>query len=383
MNKKITKKHFYYYFLICVIFIVSSCSNDDDNQKAETKFSVGQLILSGDITDDEAKIKITESLNSDTQTLIIRNTTNLTTIEIPEITSLINLEVSNNQKLKQLYLYNITSISNTSVIEYNEVLQSIDFSKLEEVGAATISYNPLLQNILFTSLQSIYNELNIYVNASLQSISANNLSSAGLIRIGINEQLSTLEMNTLSVVDETLQINYNNTLKAISFPKLVSCNVGIGISLNENLGTVSFPVLTSVSNIDKPEVSYNGYFTITGGVSPSNITLPNLETAKNLTIGNDNLETLIIPKLNSCLRFVTYSDKILSSVELNSLQEFESLDFDDSTFSTDVMDSVLNQLVSITPSITNKTIQLSGEVSITGQEKIDLLMSNGNTITFK
>ena len=68
------------------------------------------LILSGDITDSEAIIKIAAEAGPNTQFVKIQNTTNLTTVDLSWLTELVDLTIISNTNLTSVLTPNLTTI---------------------------------------------------------------------------------------------------------------------------------------------------------------------------------------------------------------------------------------------------------------------------------
>ncbi|WP_286970247.1 hypothetical protein [Flavobacterium sp. UBA4854] len=115
------------------------------------------IILTGDITDSEAVEQIKSELGPYTENIYVNNTTNLTTLNLNEIRRVINVDISDNSKLKNISFGSLSEVLNDVSIFRNEKLTSIVFPLLKTVNGYdfSISGNPSLLSITFPSLVNI------------------------------------------------------------------------------------------------------------------------------------------------------------------------------------------------------------------------------------
>lgn len=91
------------------------------------------IVLSGDITDDQAIALIKSEFGPNTENIFVLGTTNLTTLDLSTVKNLVNLKISENSKLVSINLNSLTEIYNELSIENNENLSSVLFPVLKEV----------------------------------------------------------------------------------------------------------------------------------------------------------------------------------------------------------------------------------------------------------
>ncbi|OUD35444.1 hypothetical protein [Flavobacterium sp. FPG59] len=179
------------------------------------------IVITGNITNEQAAIQIAAEFGPYTENVYIRNTTGLTTVDLSAITSLINLSISENANLTSINLSGLTAIYEVCYIEDNEalnvlsfpvlkitpsngefsidenpVLTSILFPVLTTISEINISENPIITSISFPMLANVKNQLAIDGNLSLTSIGLPLLSNCGSIYFSGNA-LPSSQINTL------------------------------------------------------------------------------------------------------------------------------------------------------------------------------------------
>ncbi|EZH75118.1 hypothetical protein ATO12_10360 [Aquimarina atlantica] len=355
------------FLLITLTIITISCSLDGADgidgangiNGTGGENGLGLLVFSGDITDEDAAKIIAENTGKNTHTIIIKNTTNLTTIEISEISTLVELEVIGNEKLQTLTIANLESIFGEAKIQTNAALTSINFSKLTTVGSFAISGSPLLENLSFPSLIDSKNSLSISNLDNLTTLDLSSLVSANFMQINRNEKLPNIDLpkltvlgkalisdniaiqtinlpvlNTIEVTEDkningSLSIERNTTLTAIHLNVLTSINI-LAIRNNENLvtihldklvslGSVSFGSNPKITTISFPNITTIKNINFSENDLVTNIAFPDLRNLEsNLTItGNDILETLSFPMLTSIGTENRYSFRVRDNMIRN------------------------------------------------------------------
>ncbi len=74
------------------------------------------IYLTGDITNAQAAAKIAAELGTNTENIYIRNTTQLTTVDLSALETIGNIEIFNNPNLTNVILNNLTRIENDFVV---------------------------------------------------------------------------------------------------------------------------------------------------------------------------------------------------------------------------------------------------------------------------
>ena len=129
------------------------------------------IVLTGNITNEQAAAKIAAEFGLYTENVYIRNTTGLTTVDLSMFTSLINLAVENNKDLTILNVGGLTIIYEEIQIRDNQVISSLSFPALTTTGGFNfdITRNPALISVSFPFLK-VSNNIQIDYNNSLSSI---------------------------------------------------------------------------------------------------------------------------------------------------------------------------------------------------------------------
>jgi uncharacterized protein (TIGR02145 family) len=177
------------------------------------------IYLTGNITNAQAAAKLATELGPDTENIYIRNTTQLTNVDLSSLVTAVQISIENNVALANVNLNGLTTV----------------FEKFY------VNYNPLL-NLATTSLADCY-ELRV------STISSLNIS--GLLRsndISVSNITNFTGLSNL-VNCETLNIDGMNNTGSLNFSSLVSAN-SISIYSNPSLTSLALPMLTSCNNIN-------------------------------------------------------------------------------------------------------------------------------------
>ncbi|MDQ6529068.1 hypothetical protein [Flavobacterium sp. LHD-85] len=144
------------------------------------------IMLSGDVTDEEAVTQIARDLGPQTENIYVIGTTNLTTLDLSAVKNLVNLNISDNLKLVTINFNNLSEVYNDLYIENNEKLSAV----------------------LFPVLKTVYGFDNyISSNASLTSISFPVLTKSKRVYFNNNSILTSIDLPLLSSV-----YNYQTSL---------------------------------------------------------------------------------------------------------------------------------------------------------------------------
>jgi hypothetical protein len=148
------------------------------------------IVLTGDITDADAVAQIQAQLGSYTENIYVTNTTNLTTLDLSAVKSLINFTVMDNLKLTSLKVDNLIEVYGDLEIENNEKLSSLVFP-------------------VFNVMHGY--EISIMNNSSLKSISFPALTKTKGIYFTYNTSLSSIDFPMLAkVYNSQTSLNFNN-----------------------------------------------------------------------------------------------------------------------------------------------------------------------------
>lgn len=129
------------------------------------------IVLTGNITNEQAAAKIAAEFGPYTENVYIRNTTGLTTVDLSMFTSLINLGISDNVNLATINLSGLTDVTNEFVIKDNKSLTLLSTKGLTRIyGFFDITRNLNIKEVSLPLLK-VANELHIDYNPILSSIS--------------------------------------------------------------------------------------------------------------------------------------------------------------------------------------------------------------------
>ncbi len=399
------------FFLILLTIFTFSCNGEDgvdgvdglDGLDGVNSSENGQAILvfSGDITNEDAATIVQENAGKNTHTLLIKGTTNLTTIDLSTLTNLAVLKIRGNEKLLNFTMSNLESIADSIQIVSNPMLESISFpnltstlgdfyvSKNEALRLVDLSNLSIIEDLSFSdhlSLESInlplletsFGEVSILNNSNLKALDLDALVTTNSIRIYRNSSLTATSFSNLKKSNRII-ISQNEALLSFNFDGLEQLGFELTISSNIELTTLSFPLLNSIGNEE------NAVFSISNNQIVSDVSFPSLEvigdnSSRRITIGSGgaNLQTINFNRLATIYDFTIRSGTTLTNIDLSSLKEFNSLSFP--RLSAGTIDSLTNHLIKITPALTGKLISFQGTVSAEALTIIETLRSNGNTI---
>lgn len=201
------------------------------------------LVLSGDITDADAVIKIANEVGPNTQFVLIQNTSKLTTVDLSSIVNLVDLIINDNAILSSVNVSSIANIETSITIARNPTLSSLNFQTLISAGPLNINNNPKITSILFPALRKLSSYCIIAQNPDLTTLNFNVLNYVSDIIISGNPSLSNIGFSDLENVYGGIQIT-NTNASSISFPDLSVIKQNVNITNNSNLTSVSMPSLT-------------------------------------------------------------------------------------------------------------------------------------------
>lgn len=339
-----------YLFIGILISITFSCASDgldgmdglngtdggngiDGQDGADGQNASGKtyIYITGNVTDAEAATIIQNDYGSITQFIYIRNTSQLTTLDLTGISELVNLSIYSNSALTTLTIPDLTTVYEAIFYQDNPLVNSLNLPNLTTCTALDIQDQGYLQSLDLSKLE-IAGRIYIY-NTLLTSINIPLLYEVNEFSFYVNQNLTSINLPELLTIGQNLggltQIDGNPLLTSINFPKLASLK-DISISSNNSLVNFDLPLLTQ---------------------------------------GNLSIE----------------SNHSLTSINIPLLITFDSFYLYDNAISSARINSYLNQFASISPSITGKAIYLFGQTPSTpptGQGITDknTLITNGNSV---
>jgi hypothetical protein len=335
------------------------------SKTTEQNFGKTYVYLTGEITDTEAAAIIANSVGPNTQYIRVFNTTNLTTLNLPGCTDLVNIQVTNNTALTSVTVPNCTNIFEELYINSNQALTTVSFPALNfAFGAIQIESNQNINNINLSNLSHIYSRT-IITDCQITSLNLNKLTTIhdlGELIIN-NSLLNTISLDSLTYMKGNFEITGSPNLISLNLNSLIAVTGTFRIAYLANLANISFNNLQTLGNNYNPQ----SQFEIIGNAL-STINFPVLSTFNSITFYinlNQTLNSINFPVLSA----VTPGSNFLMSG--NALTPLS-------------VNSLLAKFVSI-PGLTSCVISLAQQIPSSppyGQGIIDksTLISNGNNV---
>ena len=321
-------------FIICSLHLFSCNKNtSEDIQPGEES-----LILSGPISDNEARRLIEEKVGSQTKRIIIEQTSELESVDLSKVNHLTELVISNNSVLQYVDLSELTTVD--SVFQIIGFLGDISLDKFEEFGGDGIQIKTReLKQIHFPSL-NLTKEQFLQIEPfllttqpternALSEISIPNLIDGKLrvistavrdIRLSpnIGQQFSIhvknyQELNphlSLHIESEYINQLIIEGIDSLFAPQLLSLG---NFSSHYGLKYIEMPSLESVSRVDSFAEFSELFFE---NVELKNLNLPAFKEG-DLMIGG-SLESLSVPGFESGWLFISVEQ--LTKIELINYQ---------------------------------------------------------------
>jgi hypothetical protein len=396
----------------------AATKNYVDNQIATVQISSQgktSIYLTGNITDAQAAAKITAELGPYTENIYIRNTTQLTTVDLSALVTISNITITNNSNLANINLSNLSTIEDEFYFYTNASLSTLSFpallncSDLIIEGALTslnlpvLSYiksfnisvgtgtNSNLTSLNFPAVQTIGGSFNLGGLTSLTTLTFPMLQTVNSFSLAGLTSFTNLNLPSLQTISGNFYLTGLSSFTNLTLPSLQTLLGNISTTQEQsqglNLTNISFPALTSCTNFHVGQWQVNNSFIGPGSINiinnyfgvsinlsslascnsisiypPSNLNLSSLVNCANISIGGNSLTTLSLPLLNNN-SFLELTGCALNSNTINSL---------------------LNQFLSVLPS-SGKTIKLNYQqppAPPTGQGIIDkqTLINTGNNV---
>jgi hypothetical protein len=208
------------------------------------------IILTGNITNEQAAAQIAAEFGPYTENIYIKNTTELTTVDLSMMTNIVNLTITENNNLATINLSGLTDIYDSFIIKNNNALITLSFpalkSKTPSYAGFKITNNTALTSISFPVLiNSTDSGIDISSNTLLTSISFPVLINSGSLSIGFNEALTSISFPVLTMVSDGLYIAHSPLITSINFPNLTKLRLGLSITNCIKLTSIGIPSLQS------------------------------------------------------------------------------------------------------------------------------------------
>lgn len=396
------------------------------------------IYLTDDITNAEAIAKIAAEYGPNTQEIRIVRCNNLSTIDLSMFTRLAEVYIMGNTALQSVNLGNLQSLDGGIYIEQCPALTTMPAQQLRKIGQSAYGggygvfvNNTGISNINFPLLTSLGGSIDIQNNNALSSVSFPGVSQHGFanslpIVVSNNYSLNNISFPVLLAAKD-LDMQNNHSLTSINFPVLTVTR-NLTISGMGSLATISFPALASTGNfhmrmdtalvsvsapvltssifinvldnnllstLSLPLLTQAGIFSVQRCNALSSISLPSLTSMCVIIQFNNSLATVSFPALTT----LTYgvgtvgashtlisNNMNLASINLGNFSTYTGLTivFDNNRFSSATVNYLLSKMVSVSPVISGKSINLrqTPPAPPTGQGLVDkaTLAANNNSI---
>jgi hypothetical protein len=378
------------------------------------------IYLTGNITNAQAAAKIAAEFGPYTENIYIKNTTQLTSVDLSALVTISNIEIYNNSNLTSINLNNLTTIEDEFNLEQSSAINSLSFPNL--LNCSSIQINSITISSLNVPLLSSIN--NFYLGSSFYSDTNNTMTSlnfpsvqsiGGYFNLTGLDSLTSLTLPVLHTLSGNISLfgsnsqmgsNYLTNLTTISFPALTSCTDFYCNSMQgsntSGSGSIYIGSYNENSSINLSSLNTCNSINIGGGANLnlsnlmscqslnvngiSNFTPPsNLTSCNYLSINNmSNLTALSFPSLSSCDSIYVGVNPLLTSVSFPALTSSFGISLSNNALPTSKINSLLNKFLTVSPTV-QKNIDLSGQNPLappTGQGLIDkqTLINTGNSV---
>jgi hypothetical protein len=361
------------------------------------------IYLTGNITNAQAAAKLATELGPDTENIYIRNTTQLTDLDLSSLVTAVNISLEHNDALTNVNLNDLTTVFEKFYVDDNPLLNLAPTSLTDCYVLSVSTISTLnLSGLLRSNMISISNITNFS--------GLSNLISCESLGINSINNLSTLNFPSLSSANVTIQDN--SSLTSIALPLLSSG--GVNIYLNPLITSIALPVFSSggigisgalLTSISLPLFSSGG-LAIDNNSSLTSIALPvfssgdvNIQQNSVLnsialpvfSTGNVNIQqnsvlsSIGLPALTSAIGIKISENTLLTSIAFPALTTINNQIFlYNNALTTTNINYLLHKMLTVSPTIA-KFIQLYGQTPPappTGQGLIDkqTLINAGNTV---
>ena len=185
--------------------------------------------------------------------------------------------IEGNDRLTQIDVPNLDTISNYLEIEDNHYFRALNMGKLSSIGSyLLLEDNDQLLNVNLTSLETVADYVEIESNDVLSGLHLNSLASIGSsLQVTSNFALTQLSANKLTVITSHLEVSSNSLLVAARFRNLVSVGGYVYFYSNYQMDRVDMPKLTSVGSSSR--YCNGGYYQICLSITTANVSMTLLD----------------------------------------------------------------------------------------------------------
>ena len=333
-----------------------------NNSGSTNKQSKTSIYLTGNITDAQTAIRLANELGPDTENIYIRNTTQLTTVDLSSVVNAVKIDIFDNAVLTNVNLNSLTTVFDAFNVIDNPVLnlscpllKDCYYSTIENIPSLNVSALMYSNSIRFSNITNCTPPSNLINCSYLSLFNLNNINT----------------LNFPSLVKSQVEIGFNRSLTSINLSNLTSGTVGI--SNNSLITSVEFPELT----IGGVRISENPLLT--------SIRLPKLTDSEELRIfSNSALTSIDLTALKNSRNISIFFNRSLTSLSLTSLINTPTISLVSNALTTNTVNSLLNKFLTVLPLSKNISLnQQSPAAPPTGQGIIDrqTLRNAGNSVT--
>lgn len=377
----------------------------------KTKFQGKNSIYIHDyISNAEAQAILQEQFGPNTENIYIRDTKGLTSIDLSMVSSLVNLEITNNKNLNSVTADNLTKCNNQIYIYKNDALTQLNLSTYTEGDFILKDNGALLTFQLpqFTKGNINLSSTDFDSDSAITSFQMPQFSN-GSIKISKLKFLQQIYLPSFN--SRLFEVQECTALTSINLPSVTFLE---NLQLNGyhawfgNLENISLPNLTSVLLPSLNSVSESFYI---NGPLLTTLTYPALTNVKYFSIVNTHLTNLntqinsgilVYINKNNFLQSVNFGalvsanaidcsyNPLLTSINLSSLSSLAGSATNYSYFSFNALPSsqinaILHQLLSVSPSVP-KTVLFKNQTPLAPPTGVGItdkatLISQGNNIT--
>ena len=221
-------------------------ANSAGNAQSNGKTSI---FISGDVTNAEAAAQIASEIGIYTENVFIQNTTNLTSVDLSALTSIVQMKITDNANLTSVNLNGLKKNYGEINIASNAVLSSLSFPAYTvALDTLTVEKNAALTAINLPLLTK--GGIHANNNPNLSSISLPVFTS-GNVTILNNPIISALYLPVFN--SGNLNVRNNSSIASINLPLFYKGR--IRITENSSLSFIGIPNFTD----SVPNESYNWY----------------------------------------------------------------------------------------------------------------------------
>jgi uncharacterized protein YfkK (UPF0435 family) len=352
------------------------------------------LVLSGNISDAQAAVRIKNELGPATQSIWVINTTQLKDVVIPSSSELVNVRIENNRDLENINFTDLRQVYEKISIRDNLSLRALEMPSLIEINEfefqknasisvfqmeqlkvintnLTLSRNDSLHTVLLPGLSEIQGSLGFYENAVLKRVGLPELKTTqGSFTLFSNNQMDTFSLPQLHWIGGSLDFTQNKILRELDLPKLGKVATSLEVSGNDQLERLSLEKLSEIGKninlfnnkvlkeIDLPallgvsaelQIAYNNQLekvflerlkrvgetlNISNSSELQSIHFPALQTiGGNLTLfNNPRMKDLMLDSLDSVEGMIQLYDSKLTLLSLPSLERLGMLNATENSY---------------------------------------------------